>query len=66
MLGSIGRIPVDAARQFGDKVALVCPDRSLSFAELDALSNRCANALVGLGVKPGDRVTLYVDVTQTE
>jgi long-chain acyl-CoA synthetase len=59
MLGSIGRIPVDAARQFGDKVALVCPDRSLSFAELDALSNRCANALVGLGVKPGDRVTLY-------
>ena len=59
MLDSIGSIPVGAAQNYGDKTALVCPDRSLSFAELDALSNRCANALVGLGVKPGDRVTLY-------
>lgn len=59
MLDSIGCIPIGAARKYGDKTALVCPDRSLSFAELDTLSNRCANALVGLGVKPGDRVTLY-------
>ena len=59
MINSIGAIPVGAARQYGDKTALVCPDRSLSFNELNALSNRCANALVGLGVKPGDRVTLY-------
>jgi long-chain acyl-CoA synthetase len=59
MMDSIGRIPVEAARQFGDKTALVLPDRSLSFNELEALTNRCANALVGLGVQPGDRVTLY-------
>lgn len=31
----------------------------MTFDELDALSNKCANALVKLGVKAGDRVTLY-------
>ena len=59
MMSSIGAIPFEAARQYGDKTALVLPDRELSFSELEGLSNRCANALVSLGVKPGDRVTLY-------
>ena len=59
MLDSIGEIPATSARRFGDQVALVTPDRTLSFAELDGLSSRCAHALVGLGVKPGDRVTIY-------
>jgi long-chain acyl-CoA synthetase len=59
MLSSIGGIPVAAAQRFGDKTALVLPNRTLSFNELEALTNRCANALVNLGVKPGDRVTLY-------
>ncbi|MCP4187435.1 MAG: AMP-binding protein, partial [Gammaproteobacteria bacterium] len=59
MINSIGEIPASAARRYGDKTALILPDRTLSFNELDTLSNRCANALVKLGVKPGDRVTLY-------
>lgn len=59
MIESIGRIPVEAAKQYGNKTALVLPDREMSFNELDELSNRCANALLGLGVEPGDRVTLY-------
>ena len=59
MFDSIGQIPVAAARKYGGKTALILPDRNLSFNELDALSNRCANALVSLGVKAGDRVTLY-------
>ena len=59
MLDSIGSIPVGAAQKYGDKPALVCPERTLSFAELDGLTNRFANALVALGVRPGDRVTLY-------
>ena len=59
MLSSIGGIPVAAAQRFGDKTAIVLPNRTLSFNELEALTNRCANALVNLGVKPGDRVTLY-------
>lgn len=59
MIESIGHIPAIAAAQFGDKTALVCPERALSFNQLEALSNRFANALVGLGVQPGDRITLY-------
>lgn len=59
MIVSIGHIPAVAAAQYGDKIALVCPERSLSFTELDQLSNRCANASVTLGVGSGDRVTLY-------
>jgi long-chain acyl-CoA synthetase len=59
MINSIGDIPVEAAKLYGDKTALILPDRELSFNEIEALSNRCANALVKLGVKPGDRVTLY-------
>lgn len=59
MINSIGEIPTEAAKRYGDWTALVLPDRKLSFSELDALTNRCANALVDLGVKPGDRVTLY-------
>lgn len=59
MFQSIGQIPVEAAKQHGDKTALVLAGRSLTFNELDALSNRCANALIELGVGFGDRVTLY-------
>ncbi len=59
MMNSIGLIPAEAAKRYGDWTALIVPDRELTFNELDALTNRCANALVDLGVKPGDRVTLY-------
>ena len=59
MIPSIGHIPAEAAKQFGDKTALVLPDRSLSFNELDKLSNSFANALMTLGIQPGDRITLY-------
>ena len=59
MIPSIGHIPAEAAKQFGDKTALVLSDRSLSFNELDKLSNCFANALMTLGIQPGDRVTLY-------
>lgn len=59
MISSIGHIPAQAAKQFGDKTALVLPDRSLSFNDLEKLSNGFANALTALGIQPGDRVTLY-------
>src|SRR5581483_11266587 len=52
MLDSLGQILPNAARRFGDNIALVIEGRSFSFRELDDLSN-------ALGVKPGDRVTLY-------
>ena len=50
MMTSIGEIPTAAAQIYGDKTVLICEGRSLSFSELDALSNKLASALIGLGV----------------
>jgi len=47
-----------AARRYGDRTAIVMSDRRVSFAELEADSNRVANALVKMGVKKGDRVAM--------
>jgi long-chain acyl-CoA synthetase len=51
-------LPAAAARD-AQRTALVIGDKRLSFQQLDALSNRVANGLVALGVKPGDRVGLF-------
>ncbi|MEM9782999.1 MAG: malonyl-CoA synthase [Pseudomonadota bacterium] len=46
----------------GDALFAELPDgRHVSFGDVDALSNRFAAALVGMGVKPGDRVAVQVD-----
>jgi long-chain acyl-CoA synthetase len=59
MLDSLGQVLPHAAREFGDRTALVVGNRSFSFRELDQLSDALAASLVRLGVKLGDRVTLY-------
>ena len=41
------------------KTALTFADRSWTYAELDAAANRAANALLGLGLRKGDRVAAY-------
>ncbi len=41
-----------------DKTALICGDRSLTYAQLNARARRVANALSALGVKSGDRVAV--------
>ena len=43
-----------------DHLALVCGDRRLTFAELDARANRLAHVLAAHGVGPGDHVALYL------
>jgi long-chain acyl-CoA synthetase len=59
MLNALAEILPEGARRYGSKTALVCGDRSFSFNELCNLSGQMANALRGLGVVAGDRVTLY-------
>jgi benzoate-CoA ligase len=44
----------------GDRVALVGADRPTTYAQLDALVNRAANALASLGVGPEQRVALVL------
>ena len=54
-----GDILPAAAARFGDKPALVTSTRTLSFVELDELSDRVAAALLDRGVRPGQPVSLY-------
>src|SRR3954453_18446026 len=59
MTSTIGEVLPTAARRFAGRTALLVGDRSFSFDDLEALSNRAANRLVEDGVQPGDRVALY-------
>lgn len=49
-----------ALEQHGARIALICGDQSLSYAELAAQVARAANALRALGVSPGDRVLMMM------
>ena len=41
-----------------NKVALICGEQSLTYAALNLRARRVANALIGLGIQPGDRVAV--------
>ena len=45
---------------FPDRIAVVCEDRELTYSELNAESNRLANALKLRGLKRGDRLALLM------
>jgi long-chain acyl-CoA synthetase len=59
MLKNLAEVTTVAAKHYGKKIALSFEDRVFSFAQIDAQASRLANALKGLGIKSGDRVTLY-------
>jgi long-chain acyl-CoA synthetase len=42
------------------KVALICGDRRLTYAEIEAMSNRLAHALIQHGAKRSDRVAIHL------
>ncbi|MGE5292837.1 MAG: acyl-CoA synthetase [Micromonosporaceae bacterium] len=44
----------------GERTALVCGDRRLTYAELDAEANRLAHHLVSAGVRPGQHVGMHL------
>ena len=42
----------------GDKIALVCGERRLSYLEVQSLANRFGSVLLGLGIGPEQRVII--------
>jgi acyl-CoA synthetase (AMP-forming)/AMP-acid ligase II len=48
-----------AADAFGERTAVTCGDRQVTYAELDERVNRLAHHLAGLGAGPGDHIGLY-------
>ena len=49
-----------SAKRFGDAPALYYMGKKITFAELDALVNRFARALMGLGIVKGDKVAMVL------
>jgi long-chain acyl-CoA synthetase len=48
------------AQRFPDHTALIFMGKKIRYRELEALVNRFAKALLGLGVKPGDKVAMLL------
>ena len=51
---------VESARKYPDATGTIFMNAKLTYAQLDALSDRFAAALQQLGVKKGDRVAIYL------
>ncbi len=51
----------NSAKRSPDHVAIVVGDRRLTYAEVDSRSTAMAGALVEAGMRPGDRVAVYLD-----
>ncbi len=49
-----------SARRLPEKTALVCDERRVTYAELDDMANRVANALRANGIQRGDRVAIHL------
>jgi long-chain acyl-CoA synthetase len=50
----------ESTKRNPDKVAIIFDDFKLTYAQLNGAANQVANALVGLGIKPGDRVGMML------
>src|SRR5262249_8419593 len=50
----------ESARRHPDRLAVIFRDQRRTYAELDAETNRLARALRAEGVRPGDRVGIYL------
>jgi long-chain acyl-CoA synthetase len=57
---TLGALLIDNAQRHGDRIAIVCEGRRVSYGELDRLSNRLAHVLIERGIAPGDRVAVYL------
>jgi carnitine-CoA ligase len=57
----LGNIVAEKAALHGDRVFIRFQDRTVSYRDLDVLSNRLANGLASLGVRQSMHVALLVD-----
>jgi amino acid adenylation domain-containing protein len=50
-----------SAARLPDKVTLVCDQKRLTYAQVDGMANRLANAMLKHGMCRGDRVAIYLN-----
>ena len=59
-VSTIGDLLVRAASRWPDKEAVVFPEQRRTYADMLAAAERSARSLLGLGVRPGDRVGILM------
>lgn len=57
---NLGDLLESVADAVGDREAVVCGDRRLTYAQLDQRATRLANHLLASGIGPGDHIGLYL------
>jgi fatty-acyl-CoA synthase len=57
---TLGALPGRAARRWSEREAICFRDRRWTFAEIAAGVDRVARGLVAIGVRPGDKVALWM------
>ncbi|KAI5918973.1 hypothetical protein F4810DRAFT_530343 [Camillea tinctor] len=55
------RLLEKVAEDYSDKIALICADTTLTFSELDILTNRLARVLIQRGISHGDLIGVALD-----
>ena len=55
LVGDISRLN---ARRYGDKIATICNEATLTWAQCDERANRLGSSLLALGMQRGDRVAV--------
>jgi long-chain acyl-CoA synthetase len=58
--GNVGRLLYEAARTYPERVAVIFHGRQWSYRELNDRVNALALGLTMLGLRPGDRVVLWM------
>jgi acyl-CoA synthetase (AMP-forming)/AMP-acid ligase II len=57
---NFGGLLTGVAQRYPHREAVICGAERVDFRTLEARANRIANVLIGLGLKPGDRVALHM------
>jgi fatty-acyl-CoA synthase len=57
---TLGGLPAEAARRWGAREAICFEERRITFAEVAAGVDRVARGLIALGIRPGDKVALWM------
>ena len=61
--GTLSHLLNDLTERHGDETALIYEEETLTFAQLEDCSSRLAGGLAELGVKPGDKVAVWLPNT---